>query len=392
MTALISDEPLFLLAVLSLNVALSEWLCRKTLLRHLGTALVVILVTAIVANVGLIPTYSDDLPVYSGIFGFVAPLAIFWLLLGVRVGDVLKAGRSMIVLFVLGSFGTLAGVLVGMQVVGGEEAFGRLFHALGGMFVGTYTGGSVNFNAIALEYDVVKDGALYAGAAAVDSGMTTVWMAVNLLVPRLMGKRKATESAEAEKPVTPDLGINDDTEKVHPIDLGWLVALGGLCVALSNVLSDWFESSFSVAVPSILILTTLALVLAQLPMIARLRGQRLLGMYAVYLFLAVIGALCDVEALRSIGSLGGSLFVFVSVTLVVHGAIIYGAAALGRVDPVVASVASQANVGGGTTALALARSLGRSDLVLPAILVGSLGSALGTYLGFLAAGVLAGWH
>ena len=63
-------------------------------------------------------------------------------------------------------------------------------------------------------------------------------------------------------------------------------------------------------------------------------------------------------------------------------------AALGKIDPVTASVASQANVGGGTSALALARSLGRSDLVLPAILVGALGNAVGTYLGFLTAGYL----
>ena len=40
------------------------------------------------------------------------------------------------------------------------------------------------------------------------------------------------------------------------------------------------------------------------------------------------------------------------------------------------------------SALALARSIGRSDLVLPAVLLGSLGNALGTFLGFWAAGQL----
>ncbi len=56
-----------------------------------------------------------------------------------------------------------------------------------------------------------------------------------------------------------------------------------------------------------------------------------------------------------------------------------------RADPDVVAVASQANIGGGTSALALARSLNRLDLVLPAILIGSLGLALGTYLGFFTA-------
>ena len=36
-------------------------------------------------------------------------------------------------------------------------------------------------------------------------------------------------------------------------------------------------------------------------------------------------------------------------------------------------------------ALALAKSLGRGDLFLPAILVGSLGTGVGSYLGFLLA-------
>ena len=56
-----------------------------------------------------------------------------------------------------------------------------------------------------------------------------------------------------------------------------------------------------------------------------------------------------------------------------------------RLDPALVAVASQANVGGSTSALALARSLGRGDLALPGILVGALGNALGTYLGFLIA-------
>jgi uncharacterized membrane protein len=60
-----------------------------------------------------------------------------------------------------------------------------------------------------------------------------------------------------------------------------------------------------------------------------------------------------------------------------------------RQSPVLAAIASQANIGGGTTALALARSLAREDLVLPAILVGSVGTALGTFVGFWVVGLLA---
>ncbi|MEM9379559.1 MAG: DUF819 family protein [Planctomycetota bacterium] len=390
------DHPLLVLSVLALNVALAEWLCRRTALRHLGTALLVILLTAVVANLGVVPTYSGDVAVYGGIFGYVAPLGIFWLLLGVRLGEVLRAGRAMIGLFLLGSAGTAIGVLIAMRAMGGEEAFGPNHAALGGMFVGTYTGGSVNFNAVALHYGVVEEGVLYAGATAVDNLMTTLWMAVNLLVPRLFGGRwprrpgatGASAAARDEGARAPDLGIEEDTEAVHPVDLAWLVALGAGTVAVSDVASSWFEATLGFAVPSILVLTTIALALAQVPAIARIRGARMVGMFAVYLFLAVIGALCDVEALREIGPLGARLFAFVVIAVGVHGLVVYAASLVLRIDPELASVASQANVGGGTSALALARSLGRSDLVLPAILVGSLGMAVGTYLGFLTADLL----
>ena len=74
---------LSILGVLCLTLAISEWLNRNTPLRHLGTALLVILITAIVANLGLIPTSPRDAPVYDWLLGDVVRLAIFWMLLQV---------------------------------------------------------------------------------------------------------------------------------------------------------------------------------------------------------------------------------------------------------------------------------------------------------------------
>lgn len=135
-----TDQTLYIFAVLCLVTALSEWLVRRTALRHLGTALVVIIVTAVFANAGLLPTTSTEqnpVPAYDAIFGVVAPLAIVWLLLGVNVRDVLRAGVPIIALFLIGSLGTVAGVLAGMWIVDGPERIGPMYAALGGMFTGT---------------------------------------------------------------------------------------------------------------------------------------------------------------------------------------------------------------------------------------------------------------
>jgi uncharacterized membrane protein len=298
------SDPIFVIAVLGANVAIAEWLARNTALRHLGAALLVIVVTAITANIGLIPTVTEGSPVYDGIFAYVAPIAIFWLLLQVNLRSILKAGLPMVVLFLIGSFATMAGVFVGMWAIDGAEAFGDVYRALGGMFVGTYTGGSANFNVIALEYRVVEDGALYAGANVVDSAMTTVWMAASVALPRLLAgvwpKVRKSLAPAGEAGATGELitGIEDDTERAHPVDLAILLALGAFGVWSSEYVSAWMGTALGLnGVPAILILTTLALVLAQLKPIQRLAGTRLCGMFAVMIFLAVIGALCDISAL-----------------------------------------------------------------------------------------------
>jgi len=346
-----------------------------------GAALLVIVLTAISANLGLLPTYEENLDFYNVIFGPVASLSIFLLLLGVNLADVKKAGGALLSLFLLGSFGTVAGVFCGLLSVGGLDAFGDLTFALGGMFVGTYTGGSVNFNAVAAQYGVMQEGGLYLGASVVDSAMTTIWMAATVAIPRLLQRRRSGAGPQLEigGPLT---GEDQDTETTHHFDLALLVSIGCLVVWVAGEVSLWASVAFGFQIPSVLVLSTVALVLAQLPFIQALRGARLLGMLLVMLFLSVIGVLCDVGALLELGQLAGKLSLFCFVCVFVHGVVVFGGAALFKQDPVLAAVASQANIGGGTSALALARSLGRSDLVLPAILIGALGTALGTYLGF----------
>jgi uncharacterized membrane protein len=215
----------------------------------------------------------------------------------------------------------------------------------------------------------------------VDNIVTTIWIIATLALPRLL----APFFRSIQRTVAPSgdviLGIEEDTESIHPIDLGIVLALGLGAVFAALGLADW-SASIGVAIPFMLVLTVVALALAQLPVVARLRGARVVGMFAVYLFLNVIGAFCDLRSLAGLGQLGLSLLAFASITVLIHGIVIFTAARLMRIDPDMAAVASQANVGGSTSALALARSLGRADLVLPAVLIGSLGNAVGNFFAF----------
>ncbi|MEO0971710.1 MAG: DUF819 family protein [Pseudomonadota bacterium] len=388
-------EPLAVLAVLCASVALADWLGRKPGWHLLGAALLVIALAALCANLGVIPSVTDGSPIYDGVFAYIAPLAIFWLLLGVDLRSVLAAGLPMLGMFGLGALGTLLGVLAAMHLLDGNT-FGEFRAALGGMFVGTYVGGALNFNAVALEYGVQREGLVYASAGVVDNLMTTVWMIVTIAMPRAVAPfwptRSGTDARRTGGAPSATLRARDeregDDEHVSPGDIATLITLGAMALVLAERITTWLAAK-GVAIPEILILTTLALALAQIPWVQRRRGAQVLGMFAVLLFLAAIGALCDVAELRGRGALGTALVWLVVITVAVHGAIVLVGAWWLRIDPAVAAVASQANIGGGTSALALARGLDRPDLVAPALLIGALGNAAGTYLGLLAASLLA---
>ncbi|RYC66434.1 DUF819 family protein [Spirosoma sordidisoli] len=376
-------DSLFILFVLCLNVVICEWLARQPGLHHIGTALLVIVVTAIEANLGIIPTVET--PIYEGIFGYVAPFSLFLLLLSVNLKDLRQAGLPMLTMYLIGSVGTIIGVLTSVWAFSAPQTIGTLFYALAGMFTGTYIGGSVNFHAVALHYGVSKAGNLFIASTAADNIMTTLWMIVTLAVPRFLQQRFPRTLPTTQTDTTDKGGGNpyQDSETMTPNDLALLLALGIGSIFLSKQLAAVVPG-----VPFVLILTTMALVLAQFRAINRLRGSRLLGLFGIYIFLAVIGAYCDIAALLRDGQLAIILFGMILLLVLVHGGILFGIGALFRQDWAVLGIASQANIGGATSALALAKSLGRPDLQLPAVLVGTLGNAIGTYLGILIAELL----
>lgn len=383
-------DTLSILAILCLNIVISEWLCQKPFFQQIGTGLLVIILTAIVANLGIIPASTPATPLYEGIFTYIAPLSIFLMLLNVNLSSLKKAGKPMLTMFLIGSFATMTGALVAMWFVNGKAQIGEMFYAIGGMYTGTYIGGSMNFNAVALHYGVSQQGSLFSAATVADNIISALWVVATLALPQILNKKfprkllmDVTEETKAETH-----NYTSDIESVRPFDLAFLIVISLVGIRFSTWLSSQIPQ-----IPTILWLTTIALVLAQIPAVNRLKGHKLLGLLGVYLFLAVIGAYCDVPALLKDGDLAIVLLVFVTILVIVHGLIVYGLGALFKQDWDIISIASQANVGGSTSAMALSRSLNRTDLTLPGILVGALGNATGTYWGILMAEMFrnSGW-
>ncbi len=375
-----TNDPIYVSGILCFLVLLAFWLSKFKGWKTLGTPILVILMGASLANFGLIPTATSGNPVYDGVFVYLAPMGIFIALLEVDLKSLKNAGLPILTMFGIGALATIIGVLTSWFLVRPQTEIGPLANAIAGMFTGTYIGGSINFNAVALHYKVNESGTLYAASTVVDNIVGIPWIIATLILPKYLQKlfpRKKLASSTHKASVT-------KTEQAVSItSLSALLGMAFFGIFVSKTIHDSFPQ-----VPEIIILTTIALVLAQIPQIKKLPGAHTIGYFLILIFLATIGTLCDVKTLFESGELAGTLFLFVGLSVLIHGLVIFGVGALFKMDWDVISVASQANVGGTTTAIAAAESLDRPDLLIPGVLVGSLGNALGTYAGFFVAGIL----
>jgi uncharacterized membrane protein len=382
----LAGTPLATGVVVMLAVVAVDWLGRTRRFRMVGAAMLALILGAVLANLRVIPPATGPHPVYDAAFTIVAPLMIFLLLLEARLASLRRAGGRMLLAFSLGGAGTVLGIIVALWLVPVRESLGQLHGPIAGMFTATFIGGSANLNAVALHYDITSQGGVYGGAVAVVNALTAAWMAFVLAAPSLLSRLRwwpapgpLTEGSGAtHAPSTQVVPLPDSLGLAAPLTLSLLAML------LSNAAAGLLASS-GLPVPSVLILTTLALVVAQFEWAARMTLARPLALLAVNAFLIVVGASADLAVLMQKGTLAVVLFAYVAVLLAVHGVFVYGVGALLRIDLGTLSCASFANIGGPATAPAVAEGIGRDDLVLPSVLAGVLGAAIGTYVGFAVA-------
>ncbi len=376
-------DSIYLLAVFCAVAAVAEWLGGLPAGRWLGGAIISLLIGFLLANVGLVPTVANGPPLYGYLISVGAPVAIFLLLLEARLQELKRAGLPMLVAFGIGAVGTLVGVATAFWLTGAEEWLGRFAAPVAGMYAATYIGGSVNLTAVALHYRVTDERALFAATNIADAAVGMAWLASLVVLAQLLYRL----SGRQPEPAATDPGPIDNPRPASLASLGMLLALAFVAFWVSERISAWTAGS-GFAVPAMLVLTTIAVLAAQVPAVHRLGGARMVGVFGVYIFCAVIGASCDLEALAGLGRIGGLLVLFVTLVVLIHGLVQFGLGRLLRLSPEVLAIASSANVGGTVTVLPIATGLRRMDLVLPGILVGTLGNAIGTYAGFLMVGLL----
>ena len=394
-------DPFAVLVVLTAVVYVSIQLARNIkVFRALGSVLVAILLAMALSNAGLLP---DKSPIYEFLASTGVSVAIVLILLTVDLRSVFSAGPQMLVAFFIGAVGTALGASSAALLL--SDSVGPETYKIAGQYTGTYMGGGVNFAALGEYFETSSD--MFSAAVAADVAITAIWLIACLSIPLLLSRAKhdlgavGPESNELTSNITAELshsnlvletdleeageevdatGISPDLKKslhstINAVSLAEAETLVMLAAGLVWF-ADWLAGV--VGVPEVLVLTTLVLLVAQIPAVKELSGSAMWGNYLLHLFLAANGAQ---SVIANIFVIGPAVFYFALATVAVHGIIIFGIGRLAGIDAPTLAVASQANIGGPASAMALAGTRGYSHLLMPGIAVGLLGYAIGNYTG-----------
>lgn len=348
----------------------------------------------ILANLKVIPT---DSPVYDNVWDYVVPLAVPMLLFRADIKRIGKESGKFLIMFLISSVGT---------VLGSFAAFGVFknlvpeLHKIIPMFTGTYIGGSVNFAAMSHEYAVSKN--VNSAALVADNLLMALYFFVLIVIPTMKFFLKKYKHPYIDKV---EASSTDDSEtlsskywgakEISLKDIALVIASAFLIVTVSKFVADFFggvipkpaagEQFFMTLVHgllsnSYLIMTTITMILATVfsNFFGKLPGSQEIGTFLIYIFFAVIGAPASISLiLKEAPLLLLVAALIVGTNLIVS--LIFGKLFKFSIEEIM--IASNANVGGPTTSAAMAIAKGWTDLVGPALLVGTLGYVLGNYFG-----------
>ncbi|MDH5630655.1 MAG: DUF819 family protein, partial [Gammaproteobacteria bacterium] len=313
-------------------------------------------------------------PVYDSIFSFLLPTAIPLLLFRADIRKIINEAGHTLIAFVLGVIGVLLGVLTAHFLI----PVGEFAAETAGLYTATYTGGSANFAAVTVATEFQKGTELTALIAA-DIIATNIQLIVLIALPGILIIKQyfPAEFNQAEK-----------VEKKVDKNLPYIVKslnLTGLALSLTLaiflvVLGKWMAMLSGSDAMAILFTTAFALIIANLMpgVVKLLSGDYELGLFLVFLFLAAVASTADAWTLLETGPI---FFYYAMLLLFVHTVFVLVAGKILKIKLSDLIIGSTACIGGTTTASAVASAKGWNHLIAPGILIGTLGNAIGTFLG-----------
>ncbi|MBR1477581.1 MAG: DUF819 family protein [Lachnospiraceae bacterium] len=362
-------------------------------------AIITLVIAVFLTNLNIIPSSAvvfDDI-----VWGYAVPLAIPLLLLNANIIKIWRETGRMLAIFLIGAVGTLAGAIVGTILLSG------LVDGLPGvaaMMTGSYIGGGVNFTAVADAFHV--DGNLISATTVADNLNMAVYFMILLAIASSVWFRKhfphpyideVQESGNSGEGATlaakywgrSDISLKDIAAAFAyaAIVVTFAKLIGGVLSenipqthAFLKMLNTFFGSQY-------VWITNISMIFATVfeKHARNIHGAKEVGTWLIYQFYFVIGVPASVALIIRNAPL---LLLFCLIIVAFNMLISFVIGKLFRFSLEEIIIASNANIGGPTTAAGMAISQGWNKLVGPSMLVGTFGYVIGTWLGIIVGSIL----
>lgn len=393
------DDVWALLFILMASVGLAIHLEQKYVwASKISGAIIALIIAVVLSNIGIIPTNCvlyDDI-----IWGYAVPLGIPLLLLQCNMKKIWKQTGRMLTIFIIGAVGTVVGAFISYGLLKDlvPESAG-----VAAMMTGSYIGGGVNLAALAGQFEI--SGETIGATTVADNLLMALYFFVLILFAGLRLFRNIYSHPHIDDVETKGLSESqtqaaaywtrkDISLKDIAINMTYSVTVVFLAKLIANILSSVIPTGNAVLGmcntffgSQYIWITTLAMIFATVwdAQVQKMNGAQEIGTFFIYLFLFVIGVPASIIQIITNAPM---LLVFTAIMVVTNMLFCFIGGRILKFDLEEVILASNANIGGPTTAAGMAISQGWSLLVGPTMLVGTLGYVIGTYLGVVVGGIL----
>lgn len=387
-----ADNTWVLFGILVVIAALAIWMEQNFRWASRMTGCVIALIFSMVlANLRIIPT---EAPAYDFVWSYVVPAAIPMLLFHADIRKIWKESGRVLVIYLISGAGTVAGALLGYVLL--KDQIEDLYK-VAAMMTGTYTGGSVNLVAASDAFGATGD--MVSASVVADNLLMAVYFFVLIAIPSMQFFLKRFHHPYVDEMELSGKGENVQNQaanywsakEVSLLDVAKTFGISMAIVAVSVVISDFFAewiptSGFGFSLLNgllgnkYLLITTITVLLATYfpRQMGAIAGAQEIGTFFIHIFFAVIGVPASIYLIVTQAPL---LLLFCTIIVGMNMLFSFGFGKLLGFHLEEICVASNANIGGPTTAAAYAIAKGWQAMVVPSLLVGTLGYVVGNYYG-----------
>ena len=400
MTFISGDNHWALLSIMFFSSFIAIYLEQKyKWAAKISGAVLTLVIAVLLTNLGVIPAQA---PVFDDVvWGYAVPMAIPLLLLNANVFKIWKDTGRFLLIFLIGAAGTVVGALVATLLLSGVIDG---LPEVAAMMTGSYIGGGVNFTAIADAFHV--EGTLISATTVADNLNMALYFMILLAIagnawfrkhfshPQIDAAAKEGDGNEgktlaAQYWVRSDISLKDIAAafaySVLVVTFSKLIAgfLAGI-IPQNNALLRMFNVFFG---SQYVWITNISVIFSSVfeDRAKEIHGAKELGTWLIYLFYFVIGVPASIVLIIKNAPLL-LLFCFILVVFNMLFCFLFGKLFHFDLEEII--IASNANIGGPTTAAGMAISQGWAKLVAPSMLVGTFGYVIGTWLGIIVGSIL----